>query len=64
MERGGPNVSRTGSVRSCTMRTRICAVWSRPVNFSVVIGQPGHVEVRGLTEDFPDAMVISESGRR
>lgn len=28
--------------------------------FPVVIGQPGHVEVRGLTEDFPGAVVISE----
>jgi 4-hydroxy-3-methylbut-2-enyl diphosphate reductase len=26
--------------------------------FPVVIGQPGHVEVRGLTEDFPEAVVI------
>jgi 4-hydroxy-3-methylbut-2-enyl diphosphate reductase len=29
--------------------------------FPVVIGRPDHVEVRGLTEDFADAMVISES---
>jgi 4-hydroxy-3-methylbut-2-en-1-yl diphosphate reductase len=29
--------------------------------FPVVIGQPGHVEVRGLTEDFPGAVVIGES---
>src|ERR1035437_8658395 len=26
--------------------------------FPVVIGKAGHVEVRGLTEDFPDAVVI------
>jgi 4-hydroxy-3-methylbut-2-en-1-yl diphosphate reductase len=26
--------------------------------FPVVIGKPGHVEVRGLTEDFPEAVVI------
>jgi len=26
--------------------------------FPVVIGKPGHVEVRGLTEDFPEACVI------
>ncbi len=26
--------------------------------FPVVVGQPGHVEVRGLTEDFPGAVVI------
>ena len=26
--------------------------------FPVVIGQRGHVEVRGLTEDFPDAVII------
>ena len=26
--------------------------------FPVVIGQAGHVEVRGLTEDFPDAVVV------
>jgi 4-hydroxy-3-methylbut-2-enyl diphosphate reductase len=29
--------------------------------FPVVIGQPGHVEVRGLTEDFAGAVVISDS---
>ena len=29
--------------------------------FPVVIGQPGHVEVRGLTEDFPGAVVIGEA---
>ncbi|MGH8092728.1 MAG: 4-hydroxy-3-methylbut-2-enyl diphosphate reductase [Chthoniobacterales bacterium] len=29
--------------------------------FPVVIGQPGHVEVRGLTEDFPGAVVIGGS---
>jgi 4-hydroxy-3-methylbut-2-enyl diphosphate reductase len=28
--------------------------------FPVVIGQPGHVEVRGLTEDFPSATVIND----
>ncbi len=28
--------------------------------FPVVIGQAGHVEVRGLTEDYPGAVVISE----
>ena len=28
--------------------------------FPVVIGQPGHVEVRGLTEDFPEAVVLGE----
>lgn len=28
--------------------------------FPVVIGKPGHVEVRGLTEDFRDAFVIEE----
>ncbi|MEO7725325.1 MAG: 4-hydroxy-3-methylbut-2-enyl diphosphate reductase [Chthoniobacterales bacterium] len=28
--------------------------------FPVVIGQAGHVEVRGLTEDFPGAIVIGE----
>jgi 4-hydroxy-3-methylbut-2-enyl diphosphate reductase len=28
--------------------------------FPVVIGQAGHVEVRGLTEDFPGAVVLSE----
>ncbi len=27
--------------------------------FPVVIGKPGHVEVRGLTEDFPNACVIN-----
>jgi 4-hydroxy-3-methylbut-2-en-1-yl diphosphate reductase len=27
--------------------------------FPVVIGQPGHVEVRGLTEDFPEACVVA-----
>ena len=26
--------------------------------FPVVIGKPGHVEVRGLTEDFPEACII------
>jgi 4-hydroxy-3-methylbut-2-enyl diphosphate reductase len=26
----------------------------------VVIGQAGHVEVRGLTEDFPEAVVVGE----
>jgi 4-hydroxy-3-methylbut-2-enyl diphosphate reductase len=26
--------------------------------FPVVIGKPGHVEVRGLTEDFPEAIVL------
>jgi 4-hydroxy-3-methylbut-2-enyl diphosphate reductase len=26
--------------------------------FPVVIGQPGHVEVRGLTEDFPEARIV------
>jgi 4-hydroxy-3-methylbut-2-enyl diphosphate reductase len=29
--------------------------------FPVVIGQPGHVEVRGLTEDFPGAVVIGSA---
>ena len=29
--------------------------------FPVVIGQPGHVEVRGLTEDFPGAVVIARA---
>ena len=29
--------------------------------FPVVIGQAGHVEVRGLTEDFPGATVIGET---
>ncbi len=29
--------------------------------FPVVIGQRGHVEVRGLTEDFAEAMVIGEA---
>jgi 4-hydroxy-3-methylbut-2-enyl diphosphate reductase len=29
--------------------------------FPVVIGQAGHVEVRGLTEDFPEAVVIEEA---
>ncbi|MEO7723870.1 MAG: 4-hydroxy-3-methylbut-2-enyl diphosphate reductase, partial [Chthoniobacterales bacterium] len=29
--------------------------------FPVVIGQAGHVEVRGLTEDFPGAVVLGES---
>ena len=29
--------------------------------FPVVIGQPGHVEVRGLTEDFPEAVVIENT---
>ncbi len=29
--------------------------------FPVVIGQTGHVEVRGLTEDFPGAIVISDA---
>ncbi|MBA2434628.1 MAG: 4-hydroxy-3-methylbut-2-enyl diphosphate reductase [Chthoniobacterales bacterium] len=28
--------------------------------FPVVIGQPGHVEVRGLTEDFSEAVVLGE----
>ena len=28
--------------------------------FPVVIGQPGHVEVRGLTEDFQEAFVIEQ----
>ena len=27
----------------------------------MVIGQPGHVEVRGLTEDFPGAIVLAEA---
>lgn len=26
-----------------------------------MIGQPGHVEVRGLTEDFPEAVVIEQA---
>src|ERR1043166_2846215 len=26
--------------------------------FPIVIGKPGHVEVRGLTEDFPEACVV------
>jgi 4-hydroxy-3-methylbut-2-en-1-yl diphosphate reductase len=30
--------------------------------FPAVIGKPGHVEVRGLTEDFPEAVVIEVSG--
>jgi len=30
--------------------------------FPVVIGQAGHVEVRGLTEDFPGAVVIGQTG--
>jgi 4-hydroxy-3-methylbut-2-enyl diphosphate reductase len=30
--------------------------------FPVVIGKPGHVEVRGLTEDFPEACVINVAG--
>jgi len=30
--------------------------------FPVVIGQPGHVEVRGLTEDFPEAYVLEIEG--
>ena len=30
--------------------------------FPVVIGRPGHVEVRGLTEDFPGAVVIEQPG--
>ena len=30
--------------------------------FPVVIGKRGHVEVRGLTEDFPDACVIDLAG--
>jgi len=29
--------------------------------FPVVIGQAGHIEVRGLTEDFPGAVVIGET---
>ncbi|HEY3661848.1 MAG TPA: 4-hydroxy-3-methylbut-2-enyl diphosphate reductase [Chthoniobacterales bacterium] len=29
--------------------------------FPVVIGQPGHVEVRGLTEDFPGAIVLGHA---
>jgi 4-hydroxy-3-methylbut-2-enyl diphosphate reductase len=29
--------------------------------FPVVIGKPGHVEVRGLTEDFPEAVVIESA---
>lgn len=29
--------------------------------FPVVIGQSGHIEVRGLTEDFPGAIVIGEA---
>ena len=29
--------------------------------FPVVIGQPGHVEVRGLTEDFPGAVVLGDA---
>jgi 4-hydroxy-3-methylbut-2-enyl diphosphate reductase len=29
--------------------------------FPIVIGKAGHVEVRGLTEDFPDAAVIEET---
>jgi 4-hydroxy-3-methylbut-2-enyl diphosphate reductase len=29
--------------------------------FPVVVGQAGHVEVRGLTEDFPEALVIEAS---
>lgn len=29
--------------------------------FPVVIGKPGHVEVRGLTEDFPGAIVVETS---
>ena len=28
--------------------------------FPVIIGKPGHVEVRGLAEDFPEAVVIEE----
>ncbi len=28
----------------------------------VVIGQAGHVEVRGLTEDFPEAVVVGQAG--
>ena len=30
--------------------------------FPVVIGKPGHVEVRGLTEDFPEAYVLEIEG--
>jgi 4-hydroxy-3-methylbut-2-enyl diphosphate reductase len=30
--------------------------------FPIVIGKHGHVEVRGLTEDFPEAVVIEASG--
>jgi 4-hydroxy-3-methylbut-2-enyl diphosphate reductase len=29
--------------------------------FPVVIGKPGHVEVRGLTGDFPEAMVVENA---
>jgi 4-hydroxy-3-methylbut-2-enyl diphosphate reductase len=29
--------------------------------FPVVIGKPGHVEVRGLTEDFPGACVVNDA---
>ena len=30
--------------------------------FPVVIGKPGHVEVRGLTEDFPEAHIVDLAG--
>ena len=30
--------------------------------FPVVIGKPGHVEVRGLTGDFPESLVIESAG--
>lgn len=30
--------------------------------FPVVIGKVGHVEVRGLTEDFPEAHIVEDSG--
>jgi 4-hydroxy-3-methylbut-2-enyl diphosphate reductase len=31
--------------------------------FPVVIGKRGHVEVRGLTEDFPECFVLEEAGQ-
>ena len=30
--------------------------------FPIVIGKPGHVEVRGLTEDFPEACIVDLAG--
>ncbi len=52
---------RTAPARSFGTPTPNSAALVSAGYFPVVIGQAGHVEVRGLTEDFPGAIVIGET---